>query len=153
MVVGDLFVFDTKDDLCLEWLLIRHHPDTSDLILLAPVDDFFMAGSHDVVISDIERLMIVRCAEVDWFHRSIFSKIKNAYCGRLLPEQLSLVRSRITRNFKFSDRPTEEEIAVDCDPNYEFYMEEIATTRSRLLHEIETCVSENLQQERLNYGN
>src|SRR5262245_36397502 len=47
---GDLYVFDAGEDVGLEWLVVRFHPDDPGLLLLVPADDFPLIGTPDVTL-------------------------------------------------------------------------------------------------------
>src|SRR4051794_948888 len=66
---GELFVFDTREEFALEWLLVRFHPDDPRFALLAPADDFPLVGTPDLALPRelVARPLIVRCGETDWF--------------------------------------------------------------------------------------
>lgn len=65
---GDLYVFDVPVDGSVEWLVVRPHPDDPALVLLAPADDFPLAGCADVPLEPdfIDHPLTVRCGESAW---------------------------------------------------------------------------------------
>src|SRR5262245_39736977 len=70
---GDLYVFDAGEDVGLEWLVVRFHPDDPGSLLLAPADDFPLIGTPDVALPPelVGRPLSVRCGETDWFPASV----------------------------------------------------------------------------------
>ncbi len=67
MILGELYVFDADNE--FEWLAVRYHPDDSNLVLLAPVDECSLVGPPDVAIDSkiVGRDLTVRCGHTDWF--------------------------------------------------------------------------------------
>jgi hypothetical protein len=129
---GDLYVFDTGQDVAIEWLVVRAHPDDPDLILLAPVDDFPLAGTPDLVlpVERVGRPMTVRCGETDWFPRSLFTP--DLRVDSIPDDLLALVRRRLADLAR--GRALEPQApTIDLDPEYEDWLAEVAQARSTLL--------------------
>jgi hypothetical protein len=128
---GDLYVFDTGQEVAIEWLVVRAHPDDPDLILLAPVDDFPLAGTPDLVlpVERVGRPMTVRCGETDWFPRALFQP--DLRVDTIPDDLLALVRRRLADLAR--GRALPEAQAIDLDPEYEDWLAEVAQARSTLL--------------------
>lgn len=124
VIMKNLFVFNLDTDIALEWAVVRAHPDDPDLILLVPLDDAPFVGTADVVLP-VDRLLIARCGESDWFDLSVLSR---GVCLGEVPVQpirqrlAELVRGRIVQS-----RP-----AIDADPEYEQLLRDIQRAREEL---------------------
>jgi hypothetical protein len=129
---GDLYIFDVGQDVGLEWLVVRIHPDDSELLLLAPTDDFPLAGTPDLILPSeiVGRPLTVRCGETDWFPASVCSS--RLRVGVVPEYALGLVRQRLADLARGRAIPTED-ASVDFDPEYEEWIVEIARARGSLL--------------------
>ena len=87
--------FDLAVDAALEWLVVREHPDDPDLLLVAPADDFPLAGTPDVVLPHelVGRPLTARCGEGLWLPRCVCSS--RLRVGTVPQEALSLVRRKL----------------------------------------------------------
>lgn len=129
---GDLFVFGGEGELALEWLVVRFHPDDSTLLLLAPVDDFPLVGTPDLVLdaADFGRTLTVRVGETDWVPaRCCVARLR---VGTLSEHALGLVRGRLAdlarcRMLASSDP------SVDFDPEYESWLEAVRHARQSIV--------------------
>src|SRR4051794_3794844 len=92
---GDLYVFDAGEDVGLEWLVVRLHPDDPGLLLLAPADDFPLIGTPDVALPRelVGRPLSVRCGETDWFPASLCAP--RLRVGAVPEQTLGLVCQRL----------------------------------------------------------
>jgi hypothetical protein len=128
---GDLYVFDVGD-VGLEWLVVRSHPDDPRLLLLAPADDFPLAGTPDLAIPPevVGRPLTVRCGETDWFPAGLCTPRLRA--GAVPENALGLVRHRLADIARGrSSEPADP--SVDFDPEYEDWVGEVARARVSLL--------------------
>jgi len=127
-VPGDLYVFDTDTNIAIEWLVTREHPDNPDWILLVPVDDFFLHGAPDLVLTErVGRPMIARVGQADWFPKSITKSLR---VGTIPDDAITLVKRRLAdlaRGRKIT--PT----SADFDPEYEDHMHMVEKARLTLL--------------------
>ncbi|WP_020473482.1 hypothetical protein [Zavarzinella formosa] len=130
--VGDLYVFDAGDDVALEWLVVRFHPDDSSLLLLAPADDFPLAGPPDIVLPEtlVGRRLTIRCGETDWFPADFCeSRLR---VGAVPEQAISSVRQRLADLVR--GRPVEPaDRSADFDPEYEEWIGDVSRARSGLL--------------------
>ncbi len=128
---GDLYVFDAGDDVGLEWLVVRFHPDDPSLLLLAPMDDFPLVGTPDLALPReiVGRLLTVRCGETDWFPASLCSPRLRA--GAVPEPALVLVRQRLADLARGRPIATEDE-SCDFDAEYEEWVGEVARARASL---------------------
>jgi hypothetical protein len=129
---GDLYVFDAGNEVGIEWLVVRAHPDDPELILLAPIDDFPLAGTPDLVLpaERVGRLMIVRCGQTDWFPKSLFTP--RLRVGTIPDDVVALVKRRLA-DLARGRALTSKVPAADFDPEYEDQMAEFAQARVALL--------------------
>ncbi|MGF1583045.1 MAG: hypothetical protein ACFCD0_27310 [Gemmataceae bacterium] len=138
---GDLYVFDLGEDVCVEWLVVRFHPDNEGFVLLAPADDFPLVGTPDVRLSreELGRPLVVRCGETDWFPASIcVPRLRTD----VAPESdLKSVRQRLADLARGRTLDTTDE-SVDLDPEYQDWLEDIAQARDQLLARVENIPEE-----------
>jgi hypothetical protein len=129
---GDLYVFDAGEDVGLEWLVVRFHPDDSGLLLLAPMDDFPLVGTPDLALPRelVGRPLTVRCGETDWFPASLCAPRLRA--GAVPEPALVLVRQRLADLARGRPITTEDE-SIDFDAEYEEWIGEVARARAALL--------------------
>ena len=129
---GDLYVFDVGEDIGLEWLVVRFHPDDHGLILLAPADDFPFAGTPDLTIPRelVNRLLTVRCGETDWFPASFCTP--RLRVGTVPEPALSLVRQRLADLARGRAIPTADR-SIELDPEYEEWIDDVSKARVALL--------------------
>jgi hypothetical protein len=129
---GDLFVFDTGEEAALEWLVVREHADDPSLLLLAPGDDFPLAGPPDLALGRdlVGRPLTIRCGEALW--------VPVGFCQQrlrtdLVPlEALRLVRQKIAELARGRTDESEEQRQADADPDYEDWLGLVARARERL---------------------
>ena len=119
---GDYFVLPSPKDVAVEWMVVRFHPDDSDLVLVVPCDDFFLIGTPDVKIGG----KTFRCGQNHWLPRTILTE----QCGTFPDGVVKQVRNKLAQiargNFKHS-RPID-----DFDPEYEQWIDDVAKTREML---------------------
>jgi hypothetical protein len=129
---GDLYIFDAGEEVGIEWLVVRAHPDDPDLILLAPIDDFPLAGTPDLVLpaDRVGRPMTVRCGETDWYPKTLFTP--RLRVGTIADDVVALVKRRLA-DLARGRALTPEVPAADFDPEYEDQMAEVARARVALL--------------------
>lgn len=129
---GDLYVFDAGDEVGIEWLVVRSHPDDPDLILLAPIDDCPLTGTPDLVLpaEHVGRPMTVRCGQTDWVPQSLFSP--SCRVGTIPDDVVALVKRRLA-DLARGRALTSEGPAADFDPEYEDWMAEVAQAREALV--------------------
>jgi hypothetical protein len=129
---GELFVFEAGEDVGLEWLVVRFHPDDPNLLLLAPMDDFPLAGTPDLPLPHdlVGRPLTVRCGETDWFPAGFCSPRLRA--GAIPERALSLVRQRLADLARGRTTATGDG-SVDFDAEYEEWIREVARARAALL--------------------
>ncbi len=124
-VPGDLYVFEAGEYVGLEWLVVRFHPDDSSMLLLAPVDDFPLAGTPDLILpsDSVGRPLTVRCGETDWFPASLCeSRLR---VGAIPEKILGLVRQRLA-DFARGRSLGAGDPSIDLDPEYEEWIGEVA---------------------------
>jgi hypothetical protein len=129
---GDLYVFDAGEEVALEWLVVRQHPDDSGILLLAPCDDFPLAGTTDVQIPRelVDRPLNVRCGEALWVPLHFCqSRLRT---GSVPEEPLRLVRKRIADLARGRIEGSEKDCQTDADPEYEDWLALLAQARERL---------------------
>ena len=127
---GDLYVFDTSEEVGLEWLVVRFHPDDETSIQVVPIDDFPLVGTPDLTIPHelVGRIMNVRGGESDWFPSSIFlPKLKVASISQ---RALKVVQEYLA---KFVRGQCDEKSSVTYDPEYEEWIGLVAQLRVRVL--------------------
>jgi hypothetical protein len=129
---GDLYLFDAGEDVGLEWLAVRFHPDDSSLLLLAPMDDFPLVGTPDLALPReiVGRPLTVRCGETDWFPASLCAPRLRA--GAVPEPVLALVRQRLADLARGRPVAAEDE-SIDFDAEYEEWVGEVARARAALL--------------------
>jgi hypothetical protein len=129
---GDLYVFDVGEDIGLEWLVVRFHPDDPGLLLLAPADDFPFAGTPDITLPHdlVNRLLTVRCGETDWFPADFCTP--RLRVGTVPEPALRLVRQRLADLARGRAIPTADG-SIDLDPEYEEWIDEVSQSRVALL--------------------
>ncbi len=129
---GDLYVFDAGEDVGLEWLVVRLHPDDPDLLLLAPADDFPLVGTPDVALPHelIGRPLSVRCGETDWFPASLCTP--RLRVGAVPEHALGLVCQRLADLARGRAIPSGD-ASIDFDPEYEEWIGDVARARVSLL--------------------
>ena len=127
---GDLYVFNTREHVGLEWLVVRYHPDNRRLVLLAPTDDFPLLGETDLVDPSNDRFKVVRCGEVEWLPIDLCEE--RLRVGMVSEDFLKLVRQRLFDlvNGRPFDVPKP---LADLDPEYEEWIQDIRQARSELL--------------------
>lgn len=129
---GDLYVFDAGEEVGVEWLVVRSHPDDPELILLAPTDNFPLVGTPDLIVplEIIGRPMAVRCGETDWFPNTLFNP--RLRVGTISGDAVALVKRRLAEFAR--GRPlTSSATTSDLDPEYEDWIADIAQARVALL--------------------
>jgi hypothetical protein len=138
---GDLYVFDAGEDVGLEWLVVRSHPDDPGLLLLAPADDFPRIGTPDVALplELVGRPLSVRCGETDWFPASFCAP--RLRVGAVPEHALGLVCQRLADLARGRAIPTAD-AAIDLDPEYEEWIGEVARARVSLLARAEAARTE-----------
>uniref|UniRef100_A0A7C4QQ30 Uncharacterized protein n=1 Tax=Schlesneria paludicola TaxID=360056 RepID=A0A7C4QQ30_9PLAN len=130
---GDLYVFDVgRDDVGVEWLVVRVHPDDSEMYLVVPVDDFPLAGTPDLVLPEdrVGRPMIVRGGEADWFPRSLFTP---KFRVGALPDDVLLLVRKLMADLARGRVAAPADPTVDGDPEYEDWLADVAQARENLL--------------------
>ena len=129
---GDLYVFDAGEQVGIEWLVVRAHPDDPDLTLLAPTDGCPLTGTPDLVLpaEGVWRPMTVRCGQTDWCPKSLFTP--RLRVGTISDEVVALVKRRLD-DLARGRALTPEVPAADFDPEYEDQMAEVAEARVALL--------------------
>jgi len=124
---GDVYVFGQKSD--IQWMVIRYHPDDPNLILLAPVDGFPLAGTPDLTLQ-VKRVggpLTVRCGQTEWIHRDV---VKQANLIDYIPEKF-----RVTVQRRLADLARGRDIepqAIDFDHQYENWLLKVASARCQL---------------------
>jgi hypothetical protein len=138
---GDLYVFDAGEDVGLEWLVVRSHPDDPGLLLLAPADDSPLIGTPDVrlPLELVDRPLAVRCGETDWFPARLCAP--RLRVGTVPEPAVGLVRQRLADLARGRAIPTAD-ATIDSDPEYEAWIGEIARARISLLARAEAAQPE-----------
>jgi hypothetical protein len=138
---GDLYVFDAGEEIGLEWLVVRFHPEDPGMVLLAPVDDFPLAGTPDLILpwEAAGRPLTVRCSETDWFPAGLCSS--RLRVGSLPEQTLASVRQRLA-DFARGRTLATEDASSDFDPEYEEWIGEVARARTSLLARAEATRGE-----------
>ncbi len=112
---GDLFSLDLS---MMDWLFLRENPDDPNLWAIIPVDDWFpWIGTPDVTVGQWN----VRCGQGMWIHRSLLSS--DLRHDRMPQEALQAVKRKMIElvfGTGLVSQPT-----VDCDPEYESFIEGI----------------------------
>ena len=131
--LGDLYVFDTKnDELGVEWVVVRDHPEDPSWVLVVPIDTFFLIGTPDIALP-VDEIMVARCGQSDWFPKAMFDS--HLRVGAISDVVLGLVKQRLADLARGRDiNPVES--SVDYDPEYENHIEEIERARQTLLKEV-----------------
>ena len=129
---GDLYVFDSAGDAALEWLIVREHPDDPDLLLVAPADDFPLAGTPDVGLPRelIRRPLTARCGEALWLPQDACAL--RLRVGTVPKEALSLVRRKLADLFQGQASGSDDQRQSDIDPEYENWMGWVERSRELL---------------------
>lgn len=129
---GDLYVFDIKnDELAVEWVVVRDHPQNPNWVLVVPIDTFFLVGTPDLVLPD--EIWVARCGQSDWFEKSMFDPTLRV--GAISNDVLKLIKQRLADLARGRDiNPVES--SVDYDPEYEDHINEIEKARQALLKEV-----------------
>ena len=129
---GDLYVFDAGEDVGLQWLVVRFHPDDPKMLLLAPADDFPLTGTPDLSLPHevLGRPITIRCGETDWFPATFCSPRLRS--GTVPDAALGLVRRRLAE-FARGRATATPNASVDLDPEYEEWIDEVSHARLSLL--------------------
>ncbi len=133
---GDLFVFETGQDLSLLWLFLREHPDDPNTVCLAPIDDVEWLGTGDYLIPEeqVGRIMVARCGETGWFPKTFL--VPRLRVGQLPPEALKGVRNHVAQLVRGTLLPLADS-SMNKDGEYLELVEDIATARQTLLFRAE----------------
>lgn len=125
---GDLYVLGTAEDAAVEWLVVREHPDDPNLILLAPADDFSLAGASDEIlpVEVIGRPLVVRCGESCWVPAAACPE--RLRVGTLSEEAVRLVRRHLAAVAR-GESMAGDSGQDDADPDYVAWMELVARSR------------------------
>jgi hypothetical protein len=128
-VPGDLYVFGTASDPGLEWLVVRSHPDDPDLALLAPADDFPLAGLADVTLPTelAGRPLTVRCGEAAWLPAAACPE--HLRTGMVPDEAVRLVRQKLAALARGAQSAESSSTPADADPEYTAWLELVSRTR------------------------
>lgn len=119
---GDLYLFPVDDnDLGIEWLVVRHHPDDPSLVLLAPCDQAPFVGTPDVRVNALHRgsPYVVRCGYTKW----LTAKSCKNLVGIVPEDQVELVRKCLADLVRGRELPQGED---DFNPEYEELCNDVA---------------------------
>lgn len=112
-MIGSLYVVPHGTDICVELLLVRHHPEDTSLILVVPCDDSPLVGSVDVPLG-LDRPLTARCGCSQWVEAQALIGAKSV--GAVSPDSNRAVRNKLAdlaRGRAGGSLPT------DSDPEYE----------------------------------
>ena len=137
---GDLYVFDSAEDAALEWLVVREHPHDRDLLLVAPADDFPLAGTPDVMLPHelVGRPLTARCGEALWLPRGWCAP--RLRVGTLPQEALSLVRRRLADLSRGRASGNDDQRQSDLDPEYEYWIGLVEQSRELLQRRVDQAL-------------
>lgn len=126
---GDLYVFDTGVEGTVEWMVVRPHPDDAGIVLLAPADDFPLAGRPDVSLKPefINRPLTVRCGETVWI--AVTACPEHLHVGFVPDEAVTLVRQKLAALARGSLMDDRGAARVEADPEYRAWLSQIAIAR------------------------
>jgi hypothetical protein len=124
-----LYVFGVPVDAAIEWLVVRPHPDDAAIVLLAPADDFPLAGRADVPLRSefVDRPLTVRCGEAIWVPASA---CREHICVGIVPDEaVTLVRQKLAglARGNLPDQPGAPHI--EADPEYAAWMAQVGKSR------------------------
>jgi len=133
---GDIYLIPSAlhDEIAVEWLVIRPNVDDNNLLLIAPVTDFFLCGSWDIELPKNEsdyaaeiavagRLgrdfepaqRYVRCGATNWIHADLLeSKHKTGSISETALLEVRKLLHNVVHGIAIKNVKE-----VDCDPDYE----------------------------------
>lgn len=122
---GNVYVFDHNTDIALVITVVRTHPDDNSVVLVVPCDDCStFVGTADEDLSELmEYPFVARCGECIWLPADQLSSF--TYVDTVNQTGLSNIKVKIHELATGKD--TAQRPEVDCDPEYEYHMQEIAT--------------------------
>jgi hypothetical protein len=129
---GELYLFPTPVEAAIEWLVVRFHVDDTNIVLLAPADDFPLAGQCDVALwpEFLDRPLTVRCGESCWSDAALCRE--DLRVGTIADEAVSEVRRVIAALARgnIADDPVREN--VEADPEYMAWHDQVSCARQAL---------------------
>ncbi len=132
---GDSFVLRSTEHPG-EWLVVERNPDDVRRLLVVPVDDYPLLGSHDLeLLPGSERVANARCDLATWFDAATFRH--ELRTGSLQPEVLVRIgekRAEIAEPTFTAPLLGEE---VDGDPEYRHWLRETQQAMA-VLHNVTT---------------
>jgi len=126
---GHLYLLRGTGEVAAEWLVVRQHPDDRTLLLLAPADDFPLAGRADVRLQPefVHQPLTVRCGEASWFPESACEV--RLRTGVLPDEAVAAVRQTLAALARGEVPGGVETHRVEADPEYLNWLNALAIAR------------------------
>lgn len=123
--VGEIFLVAATGRFPVEWAVVERDSADPGFVWVVPTDTHPLVGSADVAVPARGSLgpISLRCGFATRVAMEMFDP--QLYFGRLEPEDLDRVRRKREEIAAGSHIPAEEELAVDGDPDYEDWQEEV----------------------------
>lgn len=131
---GDVFVIKTDVEAAIEFMVVRELFDDKSLVLMVPMDDahpFVGPPDFDFPKSIAGRPLIARCGQTFWMPKKSLLE-KEGYCHKVFSvskRALSLVRAKIAKLARGMNYVPDEQLNMDCDPNYEDWIQLVTKAR------------------------
>jgi hypothetical protein len=116
--VGDVYILLFQDDIYVEWVVVRPHPDDNEYLLIVPIDDFPFMGMCDIRLFGYEDTdaMVARCNHSHWIPRSWLSGGKRV--EELPSEFVKKIRQTLAKMARLLELDPLTEDDVTDDPDY-----------------------------------
>lgn len=118
---GHVYAFPTDAEIAIEWLVVRAHPDDPRATLLVALDDGPLEGPPDVALDGlVGRPLTARCGQALWARTDLLPESRRV--GLVPEEALLLIRRRIAELVRGRLNPSEVQLRVSCDPEYDHWL-------------------------------
>lgn len=136
--LGDAFLFAESKDLPVRWVAVRQHKDNSNLWYLVAADDCPLVGTCDVELAESNPAspLVIRCGVGMW---ALEDDVDFAnYLGQLEGECILDAQDRLSEMVRGDVPITARGSETDSDPDYEDWLEELASTAAMIEHRLQS---------------
>ena len=125
---GDLIIIPT-DTAVIHWLLVKAHPEDSQILFAVPADDNPETGPADVRVPAEHPWgpVTLRCGFGLWVEADLLDPPRRA--GAMDEEVLHPVQAVLGQLAAGTYRPTPEQAVLDFDPDYMAWLDEVEKSR------------------------
>ena len=126
---GHLIVIPTKKNLVIHWLIVKRHPEESQLLFAIPCDDNPTVGAPDIRISEDHPWgpLTLRCSFGIWLDTELIGQPK--WSGRFGEETLRQVEKVLNQLATGSLTSSDEQSFLFSDPDFLDWLDEVEDSR------------------------